>query len=272
VSDTSPTLSQVIRAAFEQRLASVRVGLPGEIVKFDKDTQTAQVKPLLADQIFDANGAAGSVALDDLQGVPVVFPGAAGFAQTWPVAPGDPCWLTFSDRSIDQWFERGGVVDPEDERHHDIADPIAFLGVRSKPGALPFFDVARAVWGNKDQNSPRIAADASAVHLGVAHEEQGTQDAVRGTLFLSNLETLLNTIDTAATTAGNSLSGGGLALSAGAPLNAIPIIGGALAAGPFGGAGVAITNAGAALLTIKAAILAFKAQHAQHLQPKVKTS
>lgn len=270
MSDTSPTLKQVIRAMFEQKLAHVRVGMPGEIVSFDKETQLAQVKPLLSDQIFDADGAVGSVALETLQGVPVVFEGAASFAATWPVAAGDPCWLTFSDRSLDQWFERGGVVDPGDERGHDIADPIAFLGVRSKPGALTHFDATRAVWGGTGATAPRIAVDGSMVHLGVGHEEQAAQSVVRGSLFLDNLNTLLDLIDTQTTTAGAQLSTAGAAIGSAAPLNAVPLYGGTLALAPLAASGVAISAAGAALTAIKAAITTFKASDGPHRSQKVK--
>lgn len=270
MTDSRPTLTRVLDAAIAQGLAGLRVMVPGEVIDFDAPTQTATIQPLLSDLIFDGGGTVGTVVqLPPINSVPVQFPGAGGFAETWPVAAGDPCLLVFADRSLDNWYERGGVVDPVEERRHDITDAVAILGVRSKPGKLTDFDATRAVWGNK---GPRIAADGTILHLGVAHGESAAQAVLRGNLMLDQLGLMLDVIDTASTTAGNTLSGAGIALSAAAPLNAVTFIGGSLAAGPIGGAGVAINSAGAALLTIKAAVAAFKAQFAAILSTKAKVS
>lgn len=270
MTDSRPTLTRVLDAAIAQGLAGVRVAVPAEVIDFDSATQTATVQPLLSDLIFEGGGTVGTVVqLDPINAVPVQFPGAGGFAETWPVAPGDPCLLVFADRSLDVWYERGGIVDPIDERRHDLSDAFAILGVRSKPGKLADFDATRAVWGN---NGPRLAADGTILHVGVAHGENATQALLRGNLMLDQLGLLLDTIDTASTTAGNSLSGAGLALSTAAPLNAVAYVGGLLAQGPLNGAGVAINNGGAALLTIKAAVAAFKAQFTQILSTKAKLS
>lgn len=264
---TRPTFAQTLRAAIDQKLAAVRVALPGEIVSFDASTQTAQVKPLLADQFISSAGESEAVSLGVLSGVPVVFAGGGGFAETWPVAQGDPCLLVFSDRSLDLWFDRGGEVEPDSTRRHDLSDAIAILGVRSKPGALSEFDTSRAVWGN---NGPRIAADGSALHLGVSHGENGSQSAVRGSAFVQELGTLLDLIDTATTNAGTGLSTAGSAQTAASVANAVPIVGGAIAATPFATAGASLVQAGAALLSVKGAIASFKAKFADFLQNKVK--
>lgn len=263
------TLPQVLQAAISQRLAFVRVAMPGEIVSFDPVEQTAQVKALLPDQIFTESGDASTSSIGVLNKVPVQFPGAAGFAETWPVAAGDPCLLVFSDRALDVWHERGVEADPADERRHDLSDAVAILGVRSKPGKLTDFDTARAVWGNK---GPRLASDGSVLHLGVAHNEVAAQAAIRGSLFVEQLGILLDLIDTAATNAGVAINTAGAALTSAAPLNATPIMGGMLASPLLVTAGGALVAAGGALQVVKGAITSFKARFSEYLSTKAKLS
>lgn len=265
--DTTPTFTQVIRSAITQGVADVRVGMPARVVSFDPVSQTASVKPALSDQVIQPDGSTTVVSIPILQDVPVQFPGGGGFAETFPVAKDDECWLTFADRSIDIWSQRGGEVDPQSDRRHDLNDPVAIMGVRSQPGKLTEFDTARAIWGNK---GPRVAADGTVLHLGVAHNESAAQSVVRGSLFVQELGTLLTGIDTATTTAGTLLSTAGTALTSGSALNAVPIMGGALAAAPFAAAGASVISAGAALTSIKASITTFTARFADFLSQVAK--
>lgn len=258
---TVPTLAQVLREAIEQRVASLRVSLPARVVSFDAAEQTAEVQPLIADTQEDDSGNTVNVELPVISGVPVQFTGGGGFADTYPVAQGDPCWLIFSDRSIDDWFARGEKTTPTETRRHHETDAIALLGVRSQPAKLAEFDTSRRVVGNK---GPRVAFDGQAVHLGVAHNEDAQQDTMRGTQFNSDLSTLLDQIDTAATNAQTQLN------IAGAGANALTS---ATPGSPVAGAavvGAGLIAAAAALAAIPTAIATFKAQQQNHVTPKVK--
>jgi Phage protein Gp138 N-terminal domain len=171
----------------------MRVSMPGVIQSFDDSSQTADVLPVL----IGTNTVAG-IDLPDpdpvLPGVPVAFVGGGGFAATFPVAPGDPCLVIFCDLAIGDWVAQGGAVQPWDTSRHTLNGAVALLGVRSRPGALTEFDPSRAVFGN---HGPRVACDGSAVHLGVAHLEPATQDAIRGTTHLAALNTLFAAISAA---------------------------------------------------------------------------
>ena len=261
------TLSEVMRTAIDRGIASVRVGLPGRIEKFDPATQLADVKPLLKESI-EIDGVEQVEDLPVLPQVPVQFIGGNGYAITVPVVPGDLCWLTFADRSLDRWSGLNGVVDPVVLDRHSLTDAVAFLGIRNQPSKLSEFDNARAVFGNK---GPRVAVDGSAVHLGVMHQEAGTQSAIRGTAYRAAEDTLLDGISTQATAAATSLQTAGVALTTAAPLNAVPMVGGVAAAPSILAAATAINAAAVALNLIQGLVLAFKAQGATFLIDKVKT-
>ncbi len=268
MNQANPTLAKVIRSYVAAGAAELRVCTIGRIERFDPDKQVADVKPLLKDSVEGEDGQEIVESLAVIPNVPVHFPGGGGFAETWPVAPGDLCTLVFTDRSIDRWFSNGGEIDPVDLSRHVLTGCTAHMGVRDSTSVLAEFDATRAVWGNK---GPRMAADGSALHLGVAHNESGTQDVVRGSAFLDALDQFLDMLDTNTTTAGTNLSTAGASITTAAGLNATPMYGGALASPGFLAGGTALSAAGVAVSAIKAGIAAFKALRANLSTNKVKT-
>lgn len=225
----NPTMIEVLTRAIERGAAELRVSMPGRIESFDPQTQTADVKPLLKDSVFDS-GEEVVESLPVVPGVPVQFAGGGDFAHTFPVKQGDLCFLVFSDRNLDRWFENGGDTDPVELSRHVITNAVAILGVRDKNAALSEFDPNRAVVGNK---GPRVAFDGSAVHIGVEHQEDGSQDSIRGTKFLSELDTLNQSLNQNDTQAGALLQTASGLLQTAAGFLAIPIYGGSLANTPL---------------------------------------
>lgn len=152
------SLAELISLALESRLAEVRVGMPATIETFDSATQLASVRPSLRDLAIDEEGNESAVDLPVISDVPCQFPGGDGFSITWPVKRGDPCWLMFSDRSLDRWLDSaGGTVDPVAVQSHHLTDAVAILGVRARPGAIPNFDAACMTAGKDGQAADFVA-------------------------------------------------------------------------------------------------------------------
>lgn len=121
----------LLKEVIDRSISKFHTSIPGIIDSFDPATQTASVIPgvLMKTNIDDEEG---FIEYPLITNVPVCFPlvSVNGFGITLPVAKGDPCYLSFSQRSIDNWHERGGIQPPEDgrsSRHHDLTDAIAFL-------------------------------------------------------------------------------------------------------------------------------------------------
>lgn len=57
--------------------------------------------------------------------VPVVFPSNSEYAVTFPLEKGDECLVLFSDLSIDNFWQKGNVQNPIEDRRHDLSDGIA---------------------------------------------------------------------------------------------------------------------------------------------------
>ena len=84
------TLSHEERDAFKQEIFhSLHCALPGNVVSFDPDTQTASIQPAVK---------LGSLPYPVLTDVPVFMP------VPFEINPGDACLVIFSDVDIDNWF------------------------------------------------------------------------------------------------------------------------------------------------------------------------
>ena len=124
---------EMLQHAMDGRQAQIHTSLPGVIIKYDATTMTAEVQPAIKTTVINPDGTQTLVNTAPIHDVPVHFPGGGGHLLTFPVKTGDECLLMFSQRSIDHWFQLGGVQTPSDLRMHDINDCIAMVGLRSQP-------------------------------------------------------------------------------------------------------------------------------------------
>ena len=109
-------MSHKEREALKQTIFhSLHCALPGNIVSFDPETQTASIQPAVK---------LGSLPYPVLTDVPVFMP------IPFEVNPGDACLVIFSDVDIDNWFETGETTAPNSPRLHSLSDGFAFVGFR----------------------------------------------------------------------------------------------------------------------------------------------
>ena len=117
----SNTLSHEEREALKQEIFhSLHCALPGNIVSFDPNSQTASIQPAVK---------LGSPPYPVLTDVPVFMP------VPFEINPGDACLVIFSDVDIDDWFATGEASAPRSARRHSLSDGFAFVGFRI-PGTL----------------------------------------------------------------------------------------------------------------------------------------
>lgn len=124
-----PSLENLLSLHGANLRDGIRVALPGQIVSYNSSSQTATVQPLIQDAHISEDGERVVETLPPVADVPVMFLGPARGRITWPVAQGDTCLLLYCSSSIQQWFARGGVVDPGDDRRHDLSDPVVLVGL-----------------------------------------------------------------------------------------------------------------------------------------------
>ena len=126
-----------LQALKQNILSSLHCALPGTVVSYDAETQTAVIQPAVKRRAEQRDGFARSVSgrnyrtvpdvpLPLLRDVPVFMPGS------FEVNPGDACLVIFADCDIDAWFESGDTEVPESNRMHSLSDGFAFVGFRTR--------------------------------------------------------------------------------------------------------------------------------------------
>ena len=129
------------RSMVGNEMANMRVAIPGIIVSFNPDNQTASVQPAISENVRIGNAPRTATNLPVLSDVPVQFPRAGGYVITFPVEQGDECILVFGDMCIDGWWQSGGIQGQMETRRHDLSDAMAVLGISSVPRALSGFSM-----------------------------------------------------------------------------------------------------------------------------------
>lgn len=122
----------VFLAAIQQSIAGLWTALPGHVESFDADKVTVTVQLGIQTQVLNPDGTVEQVKPSLLQDVPVLFPRGGGCTLTFPIKQGDECLVIFACRSIDSWWQSGGVQAPSDSRTHARADGFALIGPMSQ--------------------------------------------------------------------------------------------------------------------------------------------
>ena len=117
---------------FTGRQAMIWTALPGIIQSFNADALTCEVQPAIQGRRATETGSVEILNLPLLLDCPVVFPHAGGCSLTFPIRTGDECLVVFSSRSIDLWWQSGGVQPPAEPRMHDLSDGFVIPGVWSQ--------------------------------------------------------------------------------------------------------------------------------------------
>ena len=107
---------QEIAALKQEILSSLHCALPGMVVTFDAERQTADIR--LAKK-----------GLPVLRGVPVFLPAP------FEIREGDVCLVVFADHDIDAWLDSREDGEPASSRMHSLSDGFAFVGWRMRNGS-----------------------------------------------------------------------------------------------------------------------------------------
>ena len=99
---------------------SLHCALPGNVVSFDPERQTAEIQPAVK---------IGLLSYPLLSDVPVFMP------VSFEVRPGDACLVVFADVDIDHWLETGEASVPGSARRHSLSDGFAFVGFQAERSA-----------------------------------------------------------------------------------------------------------------------------------------
>ena len=100
--------------------------IPFIIQSYDAAKGTVECQPAIREKIINQNENIEYLNLPLLINVPVAFPSNNEYSVTFPLKTGDECLVFFSDLSIDNFWEKGDVQNPIEDRRHDLSDGIAY--------------------------------------------------------------------------------------------------------------------------------------------------
>ena len=126
-----PELEHIFELYGEVLKSQLRVALPGKITEYDATKQRGSVKVLVKDSHIDPEQKRVATSIPEIHGVPIMQLGPPRGRITFPIAVGDLCWVMFASSSIALWVQKGGEVDPKNDRHMDINDAVALVGLHS---------------------------------------------------------------------------------------------------------------------------------------------
>lgn len=178
-----PDLLDLLERFKEVLLDGIHTTEPGRITAYDPATQLASAQPEIQGRRVEEDGSLTPVTKPAVHRAPVMFLGASAKGRiTWPVQAGDACTIYYCSSALARWVTLGRVVDPGDDRRHDIGDAIVAPSVHSA-AAVP-----------TDAPTDALVLHANKIkHGGSA----ATQQALLGNAFLTALDTLIAAIATA---------------------------------------------------------------------------
>lgn len=125
VDNENVTLHYLITQMMNSRLAGLNTAIPAIVDKFDADKKSCDAVPVFKKRY--KNGDVASMPI--IQNIPVVFLQTANSIISVPLKRGDIVLLVFSQRAMDEWKTKGGILEPIDKRKHDLNDAVAIPGI-----------------------------------------------------------------------------------------------------------------------------------------------
>lgn len=111
-------LGATLKAIFTKQMQAVDGSLPAVVVSYDRTTNRATVRPLIA--VLATSGATTKRA--QVASVPVLALGGGGFVISFPIKAGDTGWIKANDRDISLYLQSSRDAQPNTHRVHSFAD------------------------------------------------------------------------------------------------------------------------------------------------------
>jgi hypothetical protein len=123
-----PSIQKAIEDAIDNKLYETHTAFPAIVTRVDREAGKCDVKPTIKRKYADGT----LIELPIINSVPIADYRAGRAFISLPLKAGDYVLILISERSLDVWLNKGGVVDPQDGRRHHLTDAIAY------PGVYPF--------------------------------------------------------------------------------------------------------------------------------------
>ncbi len=164
----APTPAGLIQQHLDSFAQDLHTALPGKVVSYDPETQTADVEPLLRRSLFSGDGDRTAEDLPILPAVPVVWPRGGGYYVHMPLGAGDTVLLVFTEMAHAAALEQDGVADAGDEGRHTLAGAVAIPMLASVVKRLASADAPAGAMRVGKEGATQIEITSSGIKLGGA--------------------------------------------------------------------------------------------------------
>ena len=150
-------LSELVDRISVAANGKMHTGLVCKVVAFDAARRTVDVDPVVKQRYTDGTRAPIGI----LPNIPIGYQSGGGFAVTFPIAVGDHVFVSFAERSIDEWLAQGGdEIEPRDLRRFSLSDGVA-VALLESPGLTTPVDGSNMVIGQTSALGAKVTIYAS---------------------------------------------------------------------------------------------------------------
>lgn len=103
----------------------------GQVTSYDENRQSCSVQPMVKRAHVGEDETRVVKTASQLHDCPVWHFGSSTGRVTVPVRKGDYGLILYSSVAMDRWKKVGGIVDPGDDRRHDVSDAVFIPGIHS---------------------------------------------------------------------------------------------------------------------------------------------
>lgn len=161
--------NQIYENLIREALFRTRCCIPCIVQSYNSENNTIEAQPAIRERMINEDNTIQYLNLPLLVNVPVVFMSTQKASIQFPLEKGDECLVVFSDLSIDNFWQSGGVQNPVEVRRHDLSDGIAIPCCLSIPKKKEFFNGMLIKYGDTkvemDGSELTIAGDAGEITL-----------------------------------------------------------------------------------------------------------
>jgi hypothetical protein len=127
---------ETLRRQLEAFQSGLWTAMPVIMKKHNSDANTVGVQPAIKLAHAQPDGQLKWLQIPELHDLPIQYYGGGGATIVPPMKEGDEGLVVFASRTMDKWWQQGGVQEQTEARMHDLSDGWFLPGGRSQPRKL----------------------------------------------------------------------------------------------------------------------------------------
>lgn len=124
-------LDRAFSDIFEELMKGKHTINIGEVTAFQKTKPPKASVQIVLKRLFEGEDEAKQIAI--LGDCPIVYPGAGDWWLTFDLKVGSNVLVLYNERSIADWLDQGGIIEPSKTRTFSESDAIVIAGILSDP-------------------------------------------------------------------------------------------------------------------------------------------